>query len=98
VELVLPQSAEILELSVVQDLEFTELLKVQDLVPEVVLVSMELVVVVQLVLVALAPMEPSGTQKPGAALVLYRKDLVVTELKMSVELKLMESAKVQELV
>jgi hypothetical protein len=92
VELVSPQPAEILVLSMVQNLEFT------DLVPEVVLVFMESAVVVLLVLAVLAPMEPQGTQKSEAVLVLYHTELVVTELKMSVELKLTESAKVQDLV
>jgi hypothetical protein len=51
---------------------------------------MESAVVALLLLVVLAPMEPQGTQKPGAVLVLYHTELVVTELKISVELKLME--------
>jgi hypothetical protein len=53
---------------------------------------MELAIVVLLVLVVLDPMELSGTQKPGAVLVLYH-----TELKMSMELKFTGSAEVQEL-
>jgi hypothetical protein len=67
-----------------------ELVKKQDLVPEVVLDFMNLAVVALLVLVMLAPMDPQGTQKPEAVLVLYHTELVVMELKMSVELKLTE--------
>jgi hypothetical protein len=80
------------ELKMSVELKFMELVKVQNLVPEVVLVFMESAVVALLMLVMLAPMERSGTQKPGAVLVLYH-----TELKMSVKLKLTELAKLQEL-
>jgi hypothetical protein len=75
----------------------TELVKIQDLVPEVVVGSMELAAVLLSVLIVLAPTESSGTQKPGAVLVLCHTELVVTELKMPVELKLMQLSEVQDL-